>query len=79
MLIRKLDKRTDGQQLYTREPWDRVSIPGVGECLEQVDWTGNLTVYATDKEYTGVEIIEKTIPALAGHLVGGDAGIPKSS
>jgi hypothetical protein len=65
---------------YRRATFDRVTVPGiVGDCLEPVDWTGNLTLYNTDKEYTGVEIIEGDLAANFKFPHGGYTGLPKAS
>lgn len=78
MLVRRLGQRGDGEWVFRREPWDLVNIPSLGECWEPVDWTGNLTVYATDKEYTGIQIIDHSLSATKGFQVGGDMDIPRS-
>jgi len=72
-LFRKNDKgRSDGNPVFSREPWDRVRIPGVGQCYEPVDWNGNLTTNSSDKEYTGIEVIDKSLSVVHGFPICGN-------
>lgn len=80
MLVgRTYDPQVPGRYSYQRISWDRVTIPAVGECFEPVDWTGNLSLYNTDKVYTGVEVIDGTLPAAFGFPHTGYTGLPKAS
>lgn len=80
MLISKDPISGTVQHAYRRATWDRVTIPGIpGECYEPTDWTGNLSLYNTDKEYTGIEVIEGDLAAQFGFPHGGYLGLPTAS
>ena len=80
MLIGKTyDPDVDGRYTYQRISFDRVTLPYIGECFEPVDWTGNLSLYNTDKVYTGVEFLEGSLSSAFGFPHTGYVGLPTAS
>jgi hypothetical protein len=81
MLFRRNAKGSQtGKDLFSREDFDRVTLPDGETYYEPVDWTGNLPHISTDKEYTSLEVIDGGLAVALGVPFGWNwAGMPRSS